>query len=63
MMQLADGPQWHRMHDIMDQAIDNYAVGGTDELPHSSCHTPSVEFAYGDFSAHLAGRADNHRDG
>ena len=32
MMQLADGTQWHRMHDIMDEAIDNYSVGDTDEL-------------------------------
>ena len=32
MMQLADGTQWHRMQDIMDQAIDNYAVDDHDEL-------------------------------
>ena len=32
MMQLADGTQWHRMQEIMDQAVDNYSVGDTDEL-------------------------------
>lgn len=32
MMQLADGTQWHRMQDIMDQAVDNYANGDEDEL-------------------------------
>ena len=32
MMQLADGTQWHRMQDIMDEVVDNYAVGDEDEL-------------------------------
>lgn len=32
MMQLADGTQWDRMQEIMDEAIDNYSVGDTDEL-------------------------------
>ena len=32
MMQLADGTQWHRMQDIMDAAVDSYAVGDEDEL-------------------------------
>ena len=32
MMQLTSSTQWDRMQEIMDQAVDNYAVGNADEL-------------------------------
>lgn len=32
MMQLADGTQWDRMQEIMDEAVESYSVGDDDEL-------------------------------
>ena len=32
MMQLADGTQWDRMQDIMDEAVESYSVGDDNEL-------------------------------
>ena len=32
MMQLTSPSQWDRMQDIMDEAVDNYAVDDHDEL-------------------------------
>ena len=32
MMQLADGTQWDRMQEIMDEAVNSYSVGDDNEL-------------------------------